>query len=183
MSNKGVQQVKAPILSEDQFAQVEQYVANMQRAPMYKLMLLLTRKLGLRPIEIANMQSDWFCADMTLRIPQGSTKRQGSRSLPVNIEILDALRFHMGNKWGQVFTNAQGEAFTANGISEAMRRIYRLSGIKGSAYCGRRTAATNMVDKGISIRVVQEFLGHRNLATTEKYCSVTPNMLRNAVFG
>lgn len=174
--------MRAPILSDDQFAVVQQFAANMQNAPQYSLMLLLSKRLGLRPIEIANMEANWFQNDNTLRIPQGSTKRQGSRSLPVNEEIIAALQLHMRGEQGRVFRNARGDAFTPNGISEAIRRIYRMAGVQGSCYSGRRSAATNMVDRGVSLRVVQEFLGHRNLATTASYCSVTPNMLRAAVF-
>ena len=174
--------MRAAILEQEQFDTLYAFAANMKDAPQYTLMLLLTQKLGLRPVEIANMESNWF-NDHEIRIPQGSSKRQGSRSLPVNEVILNALQEHMGNRTGRVFRNAKGDAFTPNGISEALRRIYRLAGVRGSAYSGRRTAATNMVDRGVNIKVVQSFLGHQNLATTAAYCEVTPNMLRRAVFG
>lgn len=174
--------MRAAILDAEQFDTLYAFAANMRDADQYTLMLLLTEKLGLRPVEIANMETSWFSKD-ELRIPQGSSKKQGSRSLPVNDDIHAALHRHMGDKTGRVFRNARGDAFTPNGISEALRRIYRMSGVKGSAYSGRRTAATNMVDRGVNIKVVQSFLGHRNLATTAAYCEVTPNMLRRAVFG
>ena len=174
--------MRAAILSEQQFEQVFAYIDTMKRPAMYRLMLLLTKRLGLCPIELANMDSSWWYND-ELRIPQGSTKRQGSRSLPVDAELLAALEAHMRGRVGRVFLNARGEVFAANGITEAMRRLYRNAGVDGSAYSGRRTAATNMVDRNISIRVVQDFLGHKNLATTAAYCSTTPAMLRRAVFG
>ena len=174
--------MRAAILDAEQFDMLYAFAANMRDADQYTLMLLLTEKLGLRPVEIANMETSWFSKD-ELRIPQGSSKRQGSRSLPVNDDIHAALHRHMGDKTGRVFRNARGDAFTPNGISEALRRIYRMSGVKGSAYSGRRTAATNMVDRGVNIRVVQEFLGHSHMSVTARYCEVTPNMLRRAVFG
>lgn len=174
--------MRATILSEDQFSSVFAYIETMQRPAMYRLMVLLTKRLGLRPVELANMETSWWRGE-ELRIPQGSSKRQGSRSLPLNTELYEALQLHMQGREGRVFRNANGDAFTANGISEAMRRLYRMAGVQGSAYSGRRTAATNMVDKGVSIRVVQDFLGHRNLATTAAYCGTTPAMLRRAVFG
>lgn len=174
--------MRASILEEEQFGVVLAYTEGMERPAMYRLMVTLTKKLGLRPIELANLETSWFIG-AELRIPAGKSKRGRARSLPTNEEILSLLARHMGSETGRVFRNARGEAFTANGISEAMRRIYKLAGVKGSAYSGRRTAATNMVDRGVSIRVVQEFLGHSNLATTAAYCGVTPTMLRNAVFG
>ena len=174
--------MRASILEDDQFETVLAYTDTMNRPAMYRLMVVLTKKLGLRPIELANLDTNWFSPN-ELRIPAGKSKRGKARSLPMNDEILSLLALHMGGETGRVFRNTRGEPFTPNGISEAMRRIYRLAGVRGSCYSGRRTAATNMVDRGVNIRVVQEFLGHSNLATTAAYCGVTPNMLRNAVFG
>jgi len=174
--------MRASILEEEQFETVLAYTDGMERPAMYRLMVTLTKKLGLRPIELANMDTSWFSPN-ELRIPAGKSKRGKARSLPMSDEILSLLVRHMGEQTGRVFRNAKGEVFTANGISEAMRRLYRLAGVRGSCYSGRRTAATNMVDRGVNIRIVQEFLGHSNLATTAAYCGVTPNMLRNAVFG
>jgi integrase len=174
--------MRAAILTEYQFDSVFAYIETIKRPEMYRLMLLLTKRLGLRPVELANMETSWW--DMLeLRIPQGSSKRKGCRSLPLNEELHQALRAHMGNKSGRVFRNAAGEAMTADAISMAMRRLYKMAGIKGSAYSGRRTAATNMVDSGVNIRIIQDFLGHSNLATTAAYCETTPAMLRRAVFG
>jgi len=38
--------------------------------------------------------------------------------------------------------------------------------------------ATEMASKGVDLRVVQEFLGHRNIATTQVYTHVTRPHLR-----
>ena len=173
--------MRATVLEKEQFATILAHTDTMARPAMYRLMVTLSMKLGLRPIELANMETSWFIGD-ELQIPHGKSKRGKARTLPVNDDILDQLHNLMGYSKGRVFRNARGDAFTANGISEAMRRLYRLAGVAGSCYSGRRTAATNMVDRGVNIRIVQEFLGHANLATTAAYCAVTPKMLRNAVF-
>lgn len=174
--------MRAPIKTDAEFEAVLAHTESMERPEMYRLMMLLSIRLGLRPIEIAALDTSWF-SPTELRIPIGYSKRGKGRSLPMNNEILDALGAHMGMEQGRVFRNARGEAFDANGISMAMRRLYKRAGVEGSAYSGRRTAATKLVDKGVSIRIVQEFLGHTNLATTANYCSVTPQMLQRAVFG
>jgi integrase len=173
--------MRAPIKKEGEFEAVLAHTGSMERPAMYRLMMLLSIRLGLRPMELAGLERSWFRAD-ELRIPLGYSKRKSGRSLPISSEIIDALEAHMGAETGRVFRNARGEAFDANGISMAMRRLYKRAGVEGSAYSGRRTAATNMVDRGVNIRVVQEFLGHTSLATTAAYCSVTPDMLRRAVF-
>ncbi len=173
--------MRAPILQEEQFATILAYTDKMERSAMYRFMLLLTKKLGLRPMEIAGLQTTWFVGE-ELRIPLGHSKRKQGRSLPIDGEILQALRDHMHNRQGQVFTNAKGEAFTANGISEAIRRIYKLAGVQGSAYSGRRSMATKLVDRGVNIAIVSKVLGHSSIATTQSYVGVTDNMMRKALF-
>jgi len=174
--------MRATVLEQEQFDKVLSYIETMARPEMYRFMLTLSMKLGLRPIELANLETSWFIGE-ELRIPHGKSKRGRARTLPVDGEILQQLHDLMGSNKGRVFRNAAGDAFDANGISMAMRRLYKRAGVEGSCYSGRRTAATNMVDRGINIRVIQDFLGHSSLATTAAYCQTTPRMLRNAVFG
>lgn len=173
--------MRAPIISSTDFEKLFAFIDGMERAAMYRLMILLTKKLGLRPMEIAGMDAGWFVGG-ELRIPLGYSKRKQGRSLPVDAEILDALATHMGEKQGRVFRNAAGEAFTANGISQAIRRIYRLAGVRGSCYSGRRSMATRMVDNKVNIAVVSKVLGHSSIATTQSYIGVTDTMMRAALF-
>lgn len=174
--------MKAPIKDETEFARLYEEAARMERPKVYRLMLLVSIRLGLRPMEIAGMERSWF-RDNTLRIPLGHSKRKSGRTVPVPTEVLDALADLMGNMQGRVFHNAQGEPFTANGVSEAMRRLYKRAGVTGSCYSGRRTLATNLVERGVSIAVVSEVLGHSSLSTTQKYIGVTEGMMREAMFG
>jgi integrase/recombinase XerD len=173
--------MRAPFKMQSEFNTVLEYAETTSRPAMYRLMMLLSVKLGLRPMEIAGLESTWFRGE-ELRIPIGHTKRKAGRSLPVNDEILTALYDHMQGNAGRVFRNRAGDAFTANGISEAMRRLYKLAGVQGSCYSGRRTLATNMVDRNVNIAVVSAMLGHTSIATTQKYVGVTDSMLRRAMY-
>jgi integrase len=144
-------------------------------------MMLFSIKLGLRPMEMAGLEADWFRGD-ELRIPVGYSKRKTGRSLPINDEILAALAAHMDERRGRVFLNSRGAPFDANGISMAIRRLYKQAGVKGSAYSGRRTLATNLVDQNVNIAVVSKVLGHSSIATTQSYIGVTDSMMRRALF-
>lgn len=173
--------MRAPIITDTDFDKLFAFTDNMERPDMYRLMILLTKKLGLRPMELAGLESSWFVGN-ELRIPLGHSKRKKGRSLPIDNEILDAYQTHMGSSVGKVFLNARNEAFTANGISEAIRRIYRLADVRGSCYSGRRTMATRLVDNKVNILVVQQVLGHSSPATTMAYVGVTDTMMRQALF-
>ncbi len=174
--------MKAPIKTASEFAALLAHTEQMERPAMYRLMLLLSIKIGLRPMELAGLDRSWFRGN-ELRIPVGYSKRKSGRSLSIDTEITEAVQAHMQDRTGQVFLNAQGNPFTARGISDAFRRLYRINEIEGSCYSGRRTLATNLVDKGVSIFIIQKVLGHSHVNTTQEYVSVTDNMMRNALFG
>ena len=174
--------MKAPILTDTQWEQIALHVETMKRPEHYRFLMLLVRKLGLRPLELAGLDSSWFRGG-ELRIPLGHSKGGSGRSLPVSEEILAALVSHMGDRRGRVFLNRDGEPFTAHQMSASVRRLMGMSGVQGSAYSGRRGMATRMVEQGISMRVLQKALGHRHLQTTMAYAEVSDGMLRAALFG
>ena len=174
--------MKAPILSEVQWERIAQHVEGMKRPEHYRILLLLIRKLGLRPMELAGLESSWF-RGCELRIPLGHSKGGSGRSLPVDADILDALLLHMGERRGRVFLNREGCPFSAHQMSASIRRLMSEAGVQGSAYSGRRGMATKMVEQGASMRVLQKALGHRHLQTTMAYAEVSDNMLRSALCG
>lgn len=174
--------MRAPNKTKEEFAEVFSRVELMARPEMYRLMLLLTVRLGLRPVEIAGLDTSWFSGG-ELRIPHGYSKGKGGHgNLPVNDEVLAALDCHMQGRKGRVFLNQRNQPFDAAGISNALRRLYREAGQQGSAYCGRRTLATNLADRGVNLVVISKVLRHRNVATTAEYIGCTEKMLRNALY-
>lgn len=173
--------MQAPIKTDDEFNKLFAFAAQMRRSEQYRLMLLLSIKLGMRPKEIAGMQSTWMRGE-ELRIPQGHSKGKGGRTLPTNSEIREAYETLMQGRKGTVFLNEAGQGFTARGISDAFCRLYREADVAGSCYSGRRTLATNLVDRNVALTVVQKVLGHAHLSTTAIYCATTPRMIERALF-
>jgi integrase/recombinase XerC len=63
-----------------------------------------------------------------------------------------------------------------------VREVGTAAGIVGlHPHACRHTLATTMVERGVSLRIVQEVLGHESLATTERYVHARPEHLRQVV--
>jgi integrase/recombinase XerD len=173
--------MQAPLKTNEELDAVFAHIDTMREPEKYRLMLLLSVRLGLRPIELSKLERSWL-QGYELRIPIGRSKRGVGRTIPVNDEILQAVEAHMGSRQGRVFLTAQGAPVSPQGISDAMRRLYREANQHGSCYSGRRTMATRLVDSNVNILVVQKILGHASPVTTLEYVGVTPAMMQRALF-
>ena len=173
--------MQAPIKTDEEFSKLFETASQMRRPEQYRFMLMLSIKLGMRPKEIALMDSRWVIG-RELRIPLGSSKGKGCRTLYLSPEMLEAYHSHMRGRSGVVFLNEKNQPMKARAISDAFQRLYALSNEQGSCYSGRRTLATNLVDRNVPLPVVQKVLGHSHLSTTARYISVTPRMIEAALF-
>lgn len=83
-----------------------------------------------------------------------------------------------GNEY--LIVNKYGNKMTTRGIEEIVKKIVKIVGIKNNVtpHTIRHTFATHMLNEGADLKVVQELLGHENLATTEIYTHVSNERLR-----
>ena len=67
-------------------------------------------------------------------------------------------------------------------VQIVLKDLYRKIGFDTcSSHSGRRTFITNLSEKGVSTRVIQELARHSSLAVTQQYIDVSVDKLRNAV--
>ncbi len=78
-----------------------------------------------------------------------------------------------------LFLNASGERLSTQGMANVIAQFRRDAGIERhvTPHMLRHTVATLLLRNGVDIRVVQEFLGHASIATTQRYTHIAKEHL------
>ncbi len=106
-------------------------------------------------------------------VPFGSKAAQALNDyLPVRERILMEAK-----RRGEtaLFLNARGERLTARSVDRLLKKYVKAFGpqVKVSPHSMRHAFASHLLTEGADLRAIQEMLGHRSLATTQKYTQVS----------
>jgi integrase/recombinase XerD len=88
-------------------------------------------------------------------------------------------RLRLTSESAALFLNASGERLSTQGIANIIAQFRKDAGIERhiTPHMLRHTVATMLLRNGVDIRIVQEFLGHASIATTQRYTHVTKDHL------
>jgi integrase/recombinase XerC len=111
-------------------------------------------------------------------------KGSKERVVPLSAMAVDALRGWLdvrhevvpADAGGALFGNERGHRLTPRDVR---RIIDRRSSSPTHPHALRHTFATHLLDGGADLRAVQEFLGHADVATTQRYTHVSNERLRS----
>jgi integrase len=88
------------------------------------------------------------------------------RNIPVPVEIVDALRAHIGDRQeGFVFITMNGTPWNADLVLKRHLRK-KLGVVDGHLHMFRHTFETRQLHAGISVSAVSKLLGHGSISTT-----------------
>lgn len=151
-----------------------------------KAMLELMYSTGMRVGELVAL--DLEDVDLKNRLVRVRGKGRRERIVPFGRVAEEALRLYLslrgrflkGREERALFLSERGRRMTERNFRERLALYARRAGItkKISPHTLRHSFATHMLEAGADLRVVQEFLGHANLATTQIYTHVTAERLK-----
>ena len=143
---------------------------------------------GLRVSELCGLdQREVYLDDEMLRVFGKGSKE---RVVPIMGSAASALGDYLV-RWrpqlvgkrlsGAVFLNARGGRITRQSVHAICEKYGRLVGIEGlHPHTLRHSFATHMLEGGADLRIVQEILGHANIATTQLYTHIDRTHVRMA---
>jgi integrase/recombinase XerC len=110
-------------------------------------------------------------------VPFGSKARQALEGyLPVRERILMEAK---KSGQGALFLNVKGARLTTRSVDRILKKYVHAFGpnVKTSPHSMRHAFASHLLTEGADLRAIQEMLGHRSLATTQKYTQVSIKQL------
>ena len=145
---------------------------------------------GLRVSELVNLQLSRIYFDEHYMLIEGKGSKQ--RLVPISPVAEEWFGYWMSDraKWPVdpaakdfAFVNRYGRPLTRAMVFTIVKRLCSQAGITKtvSPHTLRHSFATHLLQNGADLRVIQQLLGHEDLATTEIYTHVDVQDLRKAV--
>ena len=143
-----------------------------------KAMLEIIYATGARISEITSLELKQINFEECIIRVTGKGKKD--RIIPIGNTALEALKLYVYNyraflvknvTCDYVFLNKNGTKISRQGFFKILKDLANKSGINKeiSPHTLRHSFATNLLNNGADLRVIQELLGHENLETTEIY--------------
>lgn len=143
-----------------------------------KAMLEVLYASGARISELINLELNQIDFDECIIRVTGKGKKD--RIIPLGNTAREALQTYINNyrqylisneTTNYVFLNRNGSKISRQGFFKILKKLCEKAGIKKevSPHTLRHSFATQLLNNGADLRVIQELLGHENLETTEIY--------------
>jgi site-specific recombinase XerD len=143
---------------------------------------------GMRVGEASSLDTDDFIVQEGTFTVEGKGGRH-RLAFAVDEETLRVQKHHLASRKeietssSALFLNASGARLSTQGMTKIIGQLRRQAGIQRhvTPHMLRHTVATLLLRNGADIRVVQEFLGHASIATTQRYTHITKEHLVGAL--
>ncbi len=194
---------QAKVLSEKEIKKVIKVIDAKRHSTRNRCMFLLTHGSGMRVGEVAALRlCDVLMSDGSIKsevfLSAQQTKGSKGRTVYLSDKMRDEIKLYLMTRFKlkdllavtltdtsrALFTNQKdcNRGFSASTACQMFHYWYKEAKIEGaSSHSGRRGFITNLANKGVHVRILQELAGHSSIAVTQKYIDVNHNKLRIAV--
>lgn len=143
---------------------------------------------GLRLSELAQARMEHL--DLDDRMLRVTGKGNKTRLVPIGMEAKSAIEFYLqntrpklvvaGKTSSHVFLSVRGGALSSERLRAIVKERARQAGIEQNMYPHllRHSFATHLLQNGADLRIIQELLGHADIATTQIYTHVDQKTLK-----
>lgn len=160
------------------------------------MILTLLYDTGARVSELINIKiGDLFLErPPSVRLLGKGGKYRQVPLMPQNVNSLkqyveENLRYNMDETSQLLFMNPSGRKLTRGGISYILRKYCdqvrdsnpELMPEVFSPHCLRHSKSMHLLQSGVNLIYIRDFLGHADVSTTEIYAKADPEMKRNAL--
>ena len=194
-ANKETEMAKrSKVLSNDELVRAIKYCGGTRYALRNSCLIMMSFYGGLRVGEIAALtyndvvDNEGYIKD-EVYLKANQTKGNEGRTLYFSKKLQKALQAYVyaypsktKDRRDKLFFSQQKNGFNANTLTQWFHHFYKKVGIDGaSSHSGRRFLITSLANKGISVRVIAELVGHSNISTTQSYIELNSQMVRRAI--
>jgi integrase/recombinase XerD len=183
---------QARVLSERQAKTILSVIAQGKNAQRNTIVFVLSYYAGMRVKEIASLDISTCLTDAgkvrdVIYLKASMTKGKKGREVFFNSTVKSYLKTYIASltpSVSDILVRPMGKhkRFTPNSLSIVLNNIYKTAGFDGcSSHSGRRSFATSLCQKGVSVRVIQRLGGWRSLQSVMPYLDANEEMLKEAV--
>lgn len=172
------QEKKIPtVLTKDEIKRLLDAVENKK----HRLLIEFMYSSGLRVGECVSVKTDDLdLDDRTGTIRSGKGKKD--RNIILSNILVEHLRGYLAEREGNnpYIFNVKDRHIGVRQAQKIVNEAAKKAAIKKRVFCHalRSSFATHLLESGTDIRVIQELLGHSNLATTERYTKVSKEQIK-----
>lgn len=152
------------------------------RKGKYGLLVKTLFMTGARVNEFINIKiEDVFFQECEIHLFHGKGGKH--RSIPILPSLAQEIKTYLnGRTRGYLFESNRNHKFTTRRIEQIVREYAVSAGItkKVFPHLLRHSVSTILRQKGMAIDLIQKFLGHAHLCTTQIYVEVTDDMLKSS---
>jgi site-specific recombinase XerD len=167
-------------LSQEQIQRLFAQIAH----PMDRALFLVLLRCGLRVSEVATLkleQIDW--EQQAIHIVQGKGRKDRCVYLSPDAvaSVQQCLAQHPGARaQGYVFWNRKRtqQPLSVKAIQKKMERYAKAAGITASCHSLRHTFASNLLEHGAEVVAIRDFLGHSQIASSERYAKISSQKIK-----